>query len=97
MPSDKIKENFRIIQTLVNNTRLSYDKKIEKHKLSSIYNKIKYRRNKTLSDFENKYNVKNIIIILGPGKLNDIWKTKDFTFGRLIKMDFGTSPSNNKI
>lgn len=96
-PSDKIKKNYRIIQSLVNNTGLSYDKKIEKHKLSSIYNKIKYnRKNKTLSDFENKYNVKNISIILGPDKLNDVCKTKDFTIGRLINMDFGSSPSSNK-
>lgn len=94
-PNDKIKKNYKIIQSLVNNTGLSYDKKIEKHKLSNIYNKINYnRRNKTLSDFENKYNVKNISIILGPDKLNDVCKTKDFTIGRLITMDFGSSPNN---
>ena len=28
--------------------------------------------------------------------MNDVCKTKDFTIGRLINMDFGSSPSSNK-
>ena len=92
-PSEKIKKNYKIIQSLVQKSGLSYDNKNEKN---YIFNKIQYnRKNKTISKYDNKYNFKNISIISGPDRLNDLCKSKDFTMGRLINMDFGLSDKTN--
>ena len=91
-PSEKIKKNYKIIHSLVQKSGLSYDKKNEKN----FFNKIQYnRKNKTLSKYDNKYNFKNISIISGPDRLNDLCKSKDFTMGRIINMDFGLSDKTN--
>jgi len=91
-PCDKIKKNYNLIQSIVNRTGLSCDRKNERP--SNFYNKInKYtRKNKTDSKFDNtKRNSKNISIIVGPDRLNDFCKSRDFTVGRTINMDFGLS------
>ena len=96
-PSEKIKKNYKIIHSLVQKSRLSYDKKNEKN---NLFNKIQYnRKNKTISKYDNKYNFKNISIISGPDRLNDLCKSKDFTMGRIINMDFGllSDKTNNNM
>lgn len=98
-PCDKIKKNYRIIQSLVNRTGLSFDKKRDRE-LNNIFNKIKYsRKNKTVSkcDDDINFDTKNISIITSHNRLNDLHRTKDFTIGRLINMDFGfSSDKKNK-
>jgi len=90
-PCEKIKKNYKIIQSIVNKSGLSFDKKNDKF-LNNVINKIQYnRKNKTISKYGNKYNCKNISIISGPDCLNELHKSKDFTIGRLIQMDFGLS------
>ena len=91
-PCEKIKKNYRIIQSLVNKTGLSFEKKNDKE-LNNIFNKVKYsRKNKTIAKNDDiGYNYKNISIISSHNRLNDLHRTKDFTIGRLINMDFGLS------
>ena len=91
-PCEKIKKNYRIIHSLVNKTGLSFDKKHDKE-LDNIFNKVKYsRKNKTIAKNDDiGYNYKNISIISSHNRLNDLHRTKDFTIGRLINMDFGLS------
>ena len=91
-PCEKIKKNYRIIQSLVNKTGLSFEKKNDKE-LNNIFNKVKYsRKNKTITKNDDiGYNYKNISIISSHNRLNDLHRTKDFTIGRLINMDFGLS------
>ena len=91
-PCDKIKKNYNLIQSIVNRTGLSCDRKNERP--SNFYSKIsKYtRKNRTDSKIDNiKRNSKNISIIVGPDRLNDMCKSRDFTVGRTINMDFGLS------
>lgn len=91
-PCDKIKKNYNLIQSIVNRTGLSCDRKNERP--SNFYSKIsKYtRKNRTDSKNDNiKRNSKNISIIVGPDRLNDMCKSRDFTVGRTINMDFGLS------
>lgn len=90
-PCEKIKKNYKIIQSIVNKSGLSFDKKNDKF-VNNVFNKIQYnRKNKTISKYGNKYNYKNVSIISGPDRLNELHKSKDFTIGRLIQMDFGLS------
>ena len=87
---DKIKKNYKIIQSIVNKCGLSQDGKKDRNFLTNIYTKINNnKKNRTISKFDNKYNIKNISIIIGPDKLNDLCKSRDFTVGRFINMDFG--------
>ena len=89
-PCDKIKKNYKIIQSIVNKCGLSQDGKKDRNFLTNIYTKINNnKKNRTISKFDNKYNIKNISIIIGPDKLNDLCKSRDFTVGRFINMDFG--------
>ena len=91
-PCDKIKKNYNLIQSIVNRAGLSSDRKNER--TSNFYNKIsKYTRTRRAdSKFDNtRRNDKNISIIVGPDRLNDLCKSRDFTVGRTINMDFGLS------
>ena len=91
-PCDKIRKNYNLIQSIVNRTGLSCDRKNERP--SNFYNKISKftKKNRTDSKFDNtKRNSKNISIIVGPDRLNDMCKSRDFTLGRTINMDFGLS------
>ena len=94
-PNEKIKKNYKIINSIVHKAGLSLDRKNEKN---NIFNKIKYnRKNKTISKFDNNYNytnLKNISIESGHDRFNDFYKSKDFTVGRLINMDFGLTASD---
>ena len=94
-PNEKIKKNYKIINSIVHKAGLSFDRKNEKN---NIFNKIKYnRKNKTISKFDNNYNytnLKNISIESGHDRFNDFYKSKDFTVGRLINMDFGLTASD---
>ena len=86
-PCDKIKKNYKIIHSIVQKSGLSYEKKNDKN---NFFSKIQYnRKNKTISKYDNKYNFKNISIISGPDRVNELYRSKDFTMGRLINMDFG--------
>ena len=91
-PCDKIQKNYNLIQSIVNRTGLSCDRKNER--ASNFYSKISIytRKNRTDSKNDNiKRNSKNISIIVGPDRLNDMCKSRDFTMGRTINMDFGLS------
>ena len=100
-PPEKFKKNYKIIHSMVRRTGLSHDKQEDKDDkiFTQLFNKIKYtRNNKTSKKLDgNKFNLKNISIITGPDRLNDLYKTKDFTVGRLINLEFGQEfPENNK-
>ena len=94
-PNEKIKKNYKIIHSIVHKAGLSFDRKNEKN---NIFNKIKYnRKNKTISKYDNNYNytnLKNISIESGHERFNDFYKSKDFTVGRLVNMDFVLSTSD---
>lgn len=91
-PSEKIKKNNKIIQSLINKTGLSFDKKKDKFKLSNTHEKTKRKgKSKESSYSENKNKIKTEYKTLGVDKLNDIFKIKDFTIGKSIHMDFGSS------
>ena len=96
-PCEKIKKNYRIIQSIVNRCGLSLEKKIDKNNLTNIYNKIKNsKKNKTITKNDSKYNIKNLSIVVGPDRLNDVCQSKDFTVGRFINMDFGMTLDKEK-
>lgn len=91
-PCDKIKKNYKLIQSIVNRAGLSCDRKNQR--ISNIYSKInKYTiKNRHDSKFDNnKLNSKIISTIVGPDRLNDLCKSRDFTVGRTINIDFGLS------
>ena len=91
-PSEKIKKNNKIIQSLINKTGLSNDKKKDKYRLSNTHEKTQKKGKSRKSSFsENTNDVKSEYKTLGVDKLNDIFKIKDFTIGKLIHMDFGSS------
>jgi len=91
-PSEKIKKNNKIIQSLISKTGLSHDKKKDKYKLSDTHEKSKKKGKSRESSYsENKNATKTEYKTLGVDKLNDIFKIKDFTIGKLINMDFGSS------
>ena len=58
-----------------------------KGKSSSSTELVKEKSNKKINFFNKNNNDKNIII--GPDKLNNPFRSKDFSIGRSIKMDFG--------
>ena len=94
----EIKDKYNILRNVINN-RLNEIKKIqnsvekkEKDYLNK-YTKIK-KINSLFEISKKKYSIKNIII--GPDKLNDICKSKDFSIGRTIKMDFGNQKEKEK-
>ena len=58
-----------------------------KGKSSSSIELVKEKSNKKINFFNKNNNDKNIII--GPDKLNNLFRSKDFSIGRSIKMDFG--------
>ena len=91
-PSEKIKKNNKIIQSLINKTGLSNDKKKDKYKLSNTHEKTQKKGKSRKSSFsENKNDIKTEYKTIGVDKLNNIFKIKDFTIGKLIHMDFGSS------
>jgi hypothetical protein len=91
-PSEKIKKNNKIIQSLISKAGLSSDKKKDKFKLSITQEKTQKKGKSRKSSFsENKNGIKTEYKTLGVNKLNDIFKIKDFTIGKIIHMDFGSS------
>ena len=98
-PPEKIKKDYRIINSLIHKSGYSYDNKnIQNTIENNIYNKIKYNRNnKTISNLDKKYNFKNNSILRSKDRLNNLYNSKDFTMGRLIDMDFGLSSDKTKI
>ena len=104
-PCEEIKEK----NTLVNdNIKMHFDKikeiNIKHDKLIESYKLLKYK------DIEEKYNneendeneiynetlTQGNQIIVGPDKLNNLCKSKDFTIGRLLEMDFGFTEEDHK-
>ena len=89
-PCEKIQKYNKIIQSVVNRAGLHFDKRL---------NNNLNRNNKTISrckdNFHDYLNIKNISIIKSHDRLNDLHKSKDFTIGRLINMDFGFSSDKN--
>ena len=88
-PSEKIKKNNKIIQSLINKTGLSSNKRRDKYRLSNTHEKKGKSRKSSFS--ESKNDIKTEYKTLGVDKLNNIFKIKDFTIGKSIHMDFGSS------
>ena len=63
------------------------EKSINKSNTSSISRDSEKGKYRKINIINNKYKRKNMII--GPDKLNNIFRSKDFGIGRSIKMDFG--------
>lgn len=87
----EIKDKYNILRNVIKNRLNEIKKKqnlVEKKEKEYLnkYNKIK-KINSLFEIPKKKYIIKNIII--GPDKLNDICRSKDFSIGRTIKMDFG--------
>ena len=87
----EIKDKYNILRNVIKNRLNELKKKqnsVEKKEKEYLnkYNKIK-KINSLFEIPKKKYIIKNIII--GPDKLNDICRSKDFSIGRTIKMDFG--------
>ena len=93
----EIKDKYNIIRNVIKN-RLSELKKkqniVERKEKEYLNQYIKSSRSNSLFDMKKKKsNLKDLII--GPDKLNDICKSKDFAIGRTIKMDFGNTKEIN--
>lgn len=94
----EIKDKYNILRNVIKNRLNEIKKKqnsVEKKEKDYLnkYNKIK-KINSLFELPKKKYLAKNIII--GPDKLNDICRSKDFSIGRTIKMDFGNLKENEK-
>lgn len=85
-PPEKIKKNYKIINSIIKRTGFSLDKVNEENRIKNIFNKIKYqRKNKAISKDDNYYNnSNNESIISSHDRLNFLCKSKDFTIGKLI-------------
>ena len=92
-PPENIKKDYKIIHSLLLNSGYSCDKKNEKsNQENNIFNKIKSNRNnKTISNIAHKYNFNKINILRSKDRLNNLFNSKDFTMGKLVDMDFGSS------
>ena len=108
-PSEKIKEKYKITNNNIKNYFINIkeknkinDKIIEMYKLKK-YKTIEYKNNDNSEDDQNEENelfnlpqLQRRQIIVGPDKLNNLCKSKDFTIGRLLEMDFGFSEEDHK-
>lgn len=106
-PSQKIKEKYKIINNNIKNYFFNLEKKnkineeiIESYKLKK-YKTIVYKNNENKEEEQYEENellkkLKRNQIIVGPDKLNNLCKSKDFTIGRLLEMDFGFSEEDHK-
>ena len=101
-PPEEIKEKYGIIS---HNIKSYFDNIREKNKFhDKIIEYYKNRKYKTINEIKaNEENDENIMrdtqmnnIIVGPDKLNNICKSKDFTIGRLLEMDFGFTEEDHK-
>ena len=90
-PPIEIRDKYKILNNVIKN-RLSELKKkqdsYEKKEKEYLNKFIKNKKSNSLFDIQKKkYDLQNLII--GPDKLNNVFKSKDFSLGRTIKMDFG--------
>ena len=100
-PNNEIKEKYKIIDKNIKN---SYPNTVKRTRMNDrkIELKIKQHLYSNLNDqFEtegnNIYNqIQRYNIIVGPDKLNNYCKSKDFTVGRLLEMDFGFTDEDKK-
>ena len=103
-PCEEIKEKYKIIN---NNIKKYYDiikeKNIMNDKIIELYRGQKYKtldnNNEEETEENELYNetkTQGNQVIVGPDKLNNICKSKDFTIGRLLEMDFGFSEEDHK-
>ena len=95
-PSE-IKQKYHILKNIMENNLLSRKNEMNKKEEKYIN---KYIKDKKSLSIDKKINFKKIPIyniynrnkknqIIGPDKLNNICRSKDFSIGRSIKMDFG--------
>ena len=103
-PPEGIIDKYGIIN---HNIKSYFDNIREKNKFhDKIIEYYKHKKYKTISEVKNgdeNENDENIMketqmnnIIVGPDKLNNICKSKDFTIGRLLEMDFGFTEEDHK-
>lgn len=100
-PSNEIKEKYKIIDKNIKNsipntierTRMN-DRKIELKIKQYLYSN---QNDHFETEGNNIYNqIQRYNIIVGPDKLNNYCKSKDFTVGRLLEMDFGFTDEDKK-
>ena len=104
-PPSEIKHKYQILKNISQNNEMRkkrefnlrekryFDKYFKEKNNLSIDDKNKNYKKITLSAIYKK-NKKNLVI--GPDKLNDICRSKDFSVGRSIKMDFGNFSYEDK-
>ena len=104
-PPEKIKDKYKVIN---NNIKHYYINIRDKNKINDkIVELYKYKKYKTIdyknndgqnddNDFFNEPQLQRNQIIVGPDQLNNLCKSKDFTIGRLIEMDFGFTEEDHK-
>ena len=104
---DEIKKQYKIIHNILQNNLLKRNNNINKNEKKYIH---KYFKNigksftsidiekennyKKINNFKRNYEKKNLVI--GPDKLNDLCRSKDFGIGRSIKLDFGNHSYEEK-
>ena len=86
-PPDIIKEKNMINEKIIRNRYFINKEKENKSSLLRLANNSKNNQSEKIY---------NNSAIIGPDKLNDICKSKDFTIGRLIDMDFGYTGKEKK-
>ena len=86
-PPDKIIQKKNINEKIIRNRYFINKEKNNKKSLLRLINNNNDNQTKKLCSNS---------AIIGPDKLNDICKSKDFTIGRLIDMDFGYNDKDKK-
>ena len=102
-PPEKIIEKYKIINNNIKDyfenikaKNRNSDKLIEYYKMKK-YKTINDNKNNDENEENNIYNeTQRNNIIVGPDKLNNLCKSKDFTVGRLLEMDFGFTEEDHK-
>ena len=104
-PSEEIKDKHKLVNNNIKRyfddikeINIKHDKLIESYKLLK-YKDIEEKYNHEDNDESEIYNetlTQGNQIIVGPDKLNNICKSKDFTIGRLLEMDFGFTEEDHK-
>ena len=85
-PPDKIRRNYKIINSIVEKSGLSFDKNNNKINLNRLNEQKNYNlRSKTISKFKNVCKFKNLSSVPGHNRFNDFYHNKDFTIVRVIR------------
>ena len=101
--SEEIRDKYKIINKNIKNYYPNLIKQNKMHsKIIELYKLRKFfslNKNKNSENEENNQytQIPKNNIIVGPDKLNNLCKSKDFTIGRILEMNFGLSEEDKKI